>query len=269
MSANKKYYRALTIAGSDCSGGAGIQADLKTFSALGCFGMSVITALTAQNTLGVHAVHPVPHEFVRQQLELVLDDLGADAIKTGMLFGPEIIEAIISVLQINPTIPLIVDPVMVAKGGNKLLSEDSIGLIKTKLIPLATLITPNIPEAETLSGLSIVNQDDMLTAAKQLIGIGAKSVLLKGGHLAGEDCNDLLLLNDKGSKEIWLESPRIQTTNTHGTGCTLSAAITAYMAQGQDLIQAVSKAKNFIQRVIQNGAEYKIGNGHGPVKHFL
>lgn len=262
----KTYKKVLTIAGSDSGGGAGIQADLKTFSALGCFGMSAITAITAQNTTAVTAIHPVPAEVVGKQIEAVISDIGVDAIKIGMLNSPEVIEEVAKQLKHFKVKNIVLDPVMIAKSGDKLLQDESIEALKTELIPLAEIITPNIPEAEVLTGLTISNKEEMIEAARQLIDNGAKSVLLKGGHFEGETSPDCLMLNT--GEVVWLESKRVKSPNTHGTGCTLSSAIASYLALGNSTIEAVKLGKQFITNAIIAGADYKIGNGHGPVHHF-
>lgn len=279
----------LTIAGSDCSGGAGIQADLKTIQALGGYGMSAITALTAQNTLGVQGVHPVPAAFVAQQIQSVLDDIPPAAIKTGMLANTAIIDAVADILRhahksrSEPTdapalstesresqqtfteaIYIVLDPVMIAKGGASLLEEDAVDALKNDLIPLATLLTPNIPEAEKLSGVPITNVTDMEKAAGQLLTLGAQAVLIKGGHLNSSNEVHNLLLTQDSAKEIFT-SPRIDTNHTHGTGCTLSAAIATYLGQGQSLHDACANAENYVAGAIKNPPN--IGHGHGPLNH--
>lgn len=262
----KKYYKALTIAGSDSGGGAGIQADLKTFSALGCFGMSVITAITAQNTTGVRAVQGVAPEIIRAQLEAVLEDIGTDAIKIGMLHLPEVIRAIASVLHEHPVSRVVLDPVMIAKGGARLIEDSAIQAMKTELFPLAMLITPNLPEASALLGREIGSLEQMETAAADLLALGPQGVLLKGGHLAAANSPDLLLL--RGYEPVWLDAPRIDTRNTHGTGCTLSSAIAAGLAKGLSIPEAVGQAKQYLFEALVAGSQYQTGKGHGPVHHF-
>lgn len=267
MNTFKTYRRVLTIAGSDSGGGAGIQADLKTFAANGCYGMSVITALTAQNTRGVSGIHPVPPEFVAQQLDAVLADIGVDAVKIGMLFSPELIEAIARKLREYRVTQVVLDPVMVAASGDKLLRDDAVAALKEHLIPLAALITPNLPEAAVLLGREIATREAMAGAATALAALGRQNVLVKGGHLADGDSADCLYLG--ASRQIhWLASQRIATRNNHGTGCTLSSAIAARLAQGDPMETAVRRAKDYITGAIQAGAEYAIGHGHGPVHHF-
>ena len=263
----RSYRRALTIAGSDSGGGAGIQADLKTFAANGCYGLSVITALTAQNTMGVSGIHPVPVEFVRRQLKAVLGDIGADAVKVGMLFSVPLIETVAAVLGEFAIAPVVVDPVMVAQSGDRLLEADAIDTIKTQLLPLATVVTPNLPEAQVLLGRTISGQDELYEAARDLAQFGCRAVLVKAGHLDGAASTDILYLAD-AQRFVALEGERVDTRNNHGTGCTLSSAIAAGLAQGGDLEAAVRSAKTYIQRALQAGSTYRIGQGHGPVHHF-
>ena len=268
MTQDKHYARTLTIAGSDSGGGAGIQADLKTFAANGCYGMSVITALTAQNTVGVRSIFAVPVEMVRDQMEAVLTDIGADAIKIGMLFSPLLIRAVADGLRAWAVdLPVVLDPVMVAQSGDKLLKEEAVTALKAELIPLARLITPNLPEAEVLLGRSIATEIGMEAAARELASLGCANVLIKGGHFEGAASDDLLYL---GAEERLhrFSGERIPTRNNHGTGCTLSSAITAGLAKGLDLAEAVGQAKAYIRAAIRAGAEYRIGKGHGPVHHF-
>lgn len=257
---------ALTIAGSDSGGGAGIQADLKTFSALGAYGASVITALTAQNTQTVSAIHEVPPSFITEQLMSVLGDLTVTAIKVGMLASPDIIHAVADVLKQHRDIPVVLDPVMVAKSGDSLLSDDALGALKERLCPLATVITPNLPEAAKLLACDeAVNEAEVRQQAQELIETGVAAVLVKGGHLSGNMSTDILISN--GSI---LEFPhtRIDTKNTHGTGCTLSSAIAAGLAKGCDLETAVAGAQSYVHDAICAADELRIGHGHGPVHHF-
>ena len=264
---SKKYFRALTIAGSDSGGGAGIQADLKTFAANGCYGMSVITAITAQNTLGVTAIHAVPVEVVWAQMEAVLTDIGADAIKIGMLFSPELIRTVAEGLKRwAQKIPVVLDPVMVAQSGDRLITEDAAAALKAELLPLATLVTPNLPEAATLLGHP-VTPDGMEAAARELAGLGCPNALLKGGHLAGPDCEDILYIGAEG-RCLRFPGARIDTNNNHGTGCTLSSAIAAGLARGLALDEAARRGKEYIAAAIAAGAGYRLGGGHGPVHHF-
>lgn len=261
-----KYTRILTIAGSDSGGGAGIQADLKTFSALGCYGMSVIAALTAQNTVGVSAIYPVDAIFVKQQLDAVMSDIGADAIKIGMLSSPEVITTITNTLRTYHLPSLVLDPVMVAKSGDKLLQDNAIEALIKNLFPMATIITPNLGEAEALTGIKIQNREDMLTAGNKLLSFGSKSVLLKGSFFKDDLLPDLFLSQDSSPR--WLDFSRIDTQNNHGTGCTLSSAIASYLGLGYDLIDAVENAKVYITEAITAGATYKLGQGKSPVNHF-
>ncbi|WP_262176355.1 bifunctional hydroxymethylpyrimidine kinase/phosphomethylpyrimidine kinase [Saccharococcus sp. Marseille-Q5394] len=255
---------ALTIAGSDSGGGAGIQADLKTFQELGTFGTSVLTAVTAQNTLGVHAVQPIETDIVIAQIDAVLNDFTVGAAKTGMLFSGEIIEAVADTLSQYERIPLVIDPVMIAKGGASLLQEAAIAALKERLIPTATLLTPNIPEAEVLTGMTIVSMHDMENAANQLLRMGAGAVLLKGGHrMDTRDAEDLFMSAD--GECFLMRSKRIKTKDTHGTGCTFAAAVTAELAKGAPMRDAVVTAKHFIHAAIEDGLY--LGNGHGPTNH--
>jgi hydroxymethylpyrimidine/phosphomethylpyrimidine kinase len=263
----KTYFRALTIAGSDSGGGAGIQADLKTFSALGCFGMSAITALTAQNTSVVTGIFPVPPEFIGQQIDAVMDDIGTDAVKIGMLHSPEVIEIVVEKLDQWCCPNIVLDPVMISKSGDKLLRNDAVMALKTILIPKATIITPNLPEASVLLERNVEVIEDMHQAARDLAVFGCANVLLKGGHLTKNDSCDLLY--QKNTDTITkLPGARIKTVNSHGTGCTLSSAITANIAKGIPLEIAVQKAKTYITGALNAGAEYTTGKGHGPVNHF-
>jgi hydroxymethylpyrimidine/phosphomethylpyrimidine kinase len=263
----KTYIRVLTIAGSDSGGGAGIQADLKTIAANGCYGMSVITALTAQNTMGVFAIHPVPVEFVRKQLQAVLGDIGSDAIKIGMLFSAELIEMIAAELRLSGASNIVLDPVMVAQSGDKLLQDEAVAALKATLIPVADLITPNLPEASVLLGREITTSDELFDAAVEISKLGCANVLIKGGHLEEGDCDDLLYMAATG-ETITYPTRRIETDNNHGTGCTLSSAITAGLARGLTVDAAVAAGKEYITEAIASGAEYSIGEGHGPVDHF-
>lgn len=260
---------ALTIAGSDSGGGAGIQADLKTFSALGVFGTSVITALTAQNTREVRAIHDVPPAFIADQLNTVLDDIRVDAVKIGMLSRPETITTIATILRERSLGNIVLDPVMVAKSGDKLLADESVEALRRELLPLATLITPNLPEAAVLLGCEEArNADEMHAQAEQLLALGPKAVLVKGGHLANsasDDSADLLLI---GGQAYWLPAKRIATANTHGTGCTLSSAIAAGLAKGLDVQSAVTEAKAYITAAIAAANRLQVGSGHGPTHHF-
>lgn len=256
-------YKALTIAGSDSGGGAGIQADLKTFQELDVYGMSVITVLTAQNTLGVQGVYPQSLEAIETQIDSVLGDIGADAIKTGMLYSTEIISMVARKLRQYKVRNLVVDPVMFAKGGAPLLQPEAMDALKWELLPMATVITPNIPEACGILGIrEITSEEEMERVARKLLDCGAQYVLLKGGHLSGEDAVDLLM--DR-KESIYLRSPRINTRHTHGTGCTLASAITAELAKGNSVKNAVATAKQFITAAISTSLP--IGGGIGPTNH--
>lgn len=267
MNQIQHYFRALTIAGSDSGGGAGIQADLKTFAANGCYGMSVITALTAQNTRGVTAIHAVPVDFVAAQMEAVLSDIGADAIKIGMLFSPELIRTVADGLRRFEVKNVVLDPVMVAQSGDKLLQDEAEAALKEELIPLANLITPNLPEAMVLLGGEITDQESLVTAARELGRLGCEHVLIKGGHMEGTTSTDSLYFVAQ-DRLVSLIGTRIPTRNNHGTGCTLSSAIAAFLARGNTMEAAVRHAKEYISGAILAGADYEIGHGHGPVHHF-
>lgn len=267
MEQTKTYRRVLTIAGSDSGGGAGIQADLKTIAANGCYGMSVITALTAQNTVGVFGIHAVPVEFVAAQMEAILSDIGVDAVKIGMLFSPELIRTVAENLQKFNARTVILDPVMVAQSGDKLLQDEAIDALKKYLIPLAYLITPNLPEASVLLGREIATTGALEGAAVELAAMGCSNVLIKGGHLESDDSDDCLYLGAE-QRMVVLPGERIATRNNHGTGCTLSSAIASFIARGETIENAVRHAKDYITGAIRAGAEYTIGHGHGPVHHF-
>ncbi|MET3699633.1 hydroxymethylpyrimidine/phosphomethylpyrimidine kinase [Bacillus oleivorans] len=256
--------KALTIAGSDSGGGAGIQADLKTFQELGVFGMSALTAVTAQNTLGVQGVYPIKPEAVQKQIQSIAEDLNPDAVKTGMLFDAEIIEIVAAEIVRNRWKHIVIDPVMIAKGGASLLQKDAIAAMKEFLLPLAMVITPNIPEAEVLTGFTITNLQDKKEAVQKLHSLGARHVILKGGHEDDEAFATDLLFDGKDFYE--LKSQRLATNNTHGTGCTFSAAITAGLADAMSVAEAVKRAKLFIQAAIED--DLKLGSGHGPTNHW-
>jgi hydroxymethylpyrimidine/phosphomethylpyrimidine kinase len=251
---------ALTIAGSDSGGGAGIQADLKTFEALGVWGTSAIVAVTAQNTLGVQAFEPLSPALVRQQVLSVTSDIGVQAAKTGMLASAELVRTVAGALVEAGRPPLVVDPVFVSKHGDTLLADDAVEALRAALLPLATVVTPNLPEAEALTGLAIGDRDGMVAAAEALAATGVGTVLVKGGHLAGEQSPDLVLT---AGELTWLEGERIPGRHTHGTGCTLSAAITAEIAKGMDPVDACRAGKRFVERAIAAGVE--LGGGVGPV----
>lgn len=260
------HYKCLSIAGFDGSGGAGIQADLKTFSALGCYGMTVLTALPVQNTLGVRSCYDIPLNAIQEQLEAIFDDITPDSIKIGMLFKREIVELVARFLEKRAIgIPIVLDPVMLAKSGDYLLLPDAVAILKQYLIPLATIITPNLPEAQALV-TNVKPLEDMQLLANQLLDLGANAVLLKGGHQNGEHSSDLYL--DQHRQELWLQSPRIMSKNTHGTGCTLSAAIAAHLAFGQPLANACRLAKNYLFDALKAAQHSSVGHGHGPVHHF-
>ncbi|HEX4506439.1 MAG TPA: bifunctional hydroxymethylpyrimidine kinase/phosphomethylpyrimidine kinase [Alphaproteobacteria bacterium] len=252
--------RVLIVAGSDSGGGAGIQADLRTVSALGGFGMTAITALTAQNTLGVFGIHPVPPEFVARQMRVVLDDIGADAIKIGMLGSVEIVEAVADVLETIPDIPLVLDPVMISTSGSALLDAPGVAAMKKRLLPRTLLLTPNLPEAEALTGLKADSLAAMEMAAGRLVELGARNVLLKGGHLVGDALIDLLVGKD-GRAEF--RHTRVDTSHTHGTGCTLASAVAAGLARGAALRDAAAEAHDYVQRGLRNAPGF--GRGCGPL----
>lgn len=258
---------ALTIAGSDSSGGAGIQADLKTFSAFGVYGASVITALTAQNTLGVQGIETVPAAFVAEQLRSVLTDLDVDAVKTGMLANAEIVAVVASALR-SAARPLVVDPVMVATSGDVLLAPEAVEAIKSDLLPLATLVTPNLPEAAILLGSRRArSEEEMVAQGKALLGAtGCRAVLIKGGHGVGDNATDILV--SKAGVERFVR-PRVATPHAHGTGCTLSAAIAALLSQGVTLAEAVDRAKTYVWEGLRHGRGLGIGKGRGPVDHLF
>ena len=257
--------RVLIIAGSDCSGGAGIQADIKTITMLGGYAATAITALTAQNTLGVHGVYDVPPDFVADQIKAVLDDIGADAIKIGMLATPDIIAVIADAIRdkIAEGMPLVLDPVMAAKGGAPLLAENALGALKTELLPLAAIATPNIYEAAMLTGLPTQQCDQRIAAARSIRMMGAANVLLTGGDTKGDELFDLFL--DEKDRHHVFSHPRIDTPHTHGTGCTLASAIAAGLAHGMALDAAISRARDFVQKAI--AAAPGLGSGHGPLGH--
>lgn len=260
--------RTLTIAGSDSGGGAGIQADLKTFSALHCYGMSAITALTAQNTQGVTNISGVEPDFIKDQIKAIYDDIGTDAVKIGMLHAPDVIQVVADSLAGYEPNWIVLDPVMVAKSGDRLLQENAIATLTQKLIPMAQIITPNIPEAEVLLDQEVPDAPAMEAAAKSLTELGPDAVLLKGGHLTGRNSPDLLYLKAEG-EGVWLDSERVDTPNTHGTGCTLSSAIAAYLARGFNIAEAAQKAKQYMLQSLKAGKDLQIGHGKGPVHHFF
>ncbi len=254
--------RVLVVAGSDSGGGAGLQADIKTVTALGGYAATAVTALTVQDTTGVHAVLPVDPAFIQRQMRAVIDDIGVDCVKTGMLHGAEVIDAVAEILDVLPGVPVVVDPVMVAKGGARLLEPDAVARLRTRLAPRAAVMTPNVPEGEALAGLSIVDAEAMAAAARVLLGTGCGAVYLKGGHLPGREVEDLLLT---AGGITTLRRLRIETPHTHGTGCTLASAIAAGLAQGLDLHRAAARARDYLQAAI--AAAPGFGAGHGPVWH--
>lgn len=262
-----RYPVALTIAGSDSGGGAGIQADIKTFSALGVYGASVITSVTAQNTQGVKGIQAVSPEILKGQLDAVFEDITIDAVKIGMLHNKAAAEIVVSTIDTYSPTYIILDPVMISTSGNKLLQDDAIYIIVRELFKRTTLVTPNIDEAEFLSGMKIRSENDMEQAANKLLTLGCRAVLMKGGHLKGDQMVDILYVADMAPLRLSTET--IDTVNGHGTGCTLSSAIAAYLALGETLPEAVKSAKNYITRAIHAGKEVRTGHGHGPLNHFF
>ncbi|EKB48691.1 bifunctional hydroxymethylpyrimidine kinase/phosphomethylpyrimidine kinase [Cecembia lonarensis] len=260
------YIPVLSIAGSDSSGGAGIQADLKTFAALGCYGMTVITATTAQNTQGVRDIHPIPAAHIEAQLTTVLEDIPPRAIKIGMVNQPEVVEVLAHILKKFPQIPLVFDPVMVATSGDRLIADGTVALLKEKLFPLSSLITPNLDEAAVLTGYKVDTVDKMNQAGKAIMDMQCQAVLIKGGHLNSPVIRDILF--QKNQSVQFFESPYINTTNLHGTGCTLSSAIAAELAKGNTLSLAVEKARKYIFGALESGKDIKTGHGNGPLNHF-
>ena len=254
--------RVLIIAGSDSGGGAGVQADIKTVTSLGGYAATAITAITVQNTLGVSDVFPIPPDIVQAQARAVLDDIGADAIKTGMLGGRKLVEAVAAVLDSVPGVPAVIDPVMIAKGGQSLLSDKALGAVLNLLVPRATLLTPNAPEAEALTGIRVRDLDGQRRAGEALLSLGARAVLLKGGHVPGDQVIDLLLTGDG---ETMLEGPRLDTRHTHGTGCTLASACATGLSQGLGLQEAVARAWAYTAEAIRRAPG--LGAGHGPLDH--
>lgn len=254
--------RVLVIAGSDSGGGAGIQADIKTITALGGYAATAITAVTVQNTLGVTGVHPIPLEVIAAQARAVLDDIGADALKTGMLGDAAVVETVAAAIDHASKVPVVVDPVMVAKGGAPLLAQAAIGAVKRLMIPRAALLTPNAPEAAALTGLAVETTDDLRRAGEALLSLGAKAVLMKGGHVAGERVVDVLMTTQG---ETTFEGERIETRHTHGTGCTLASACAAGLAQGLPLEAAVARAWNYVHEAMLRAPGF--GAGHGPLDH--
>jgi hydroxymethylpyrimidine/phosphomethylpyrimidine kinase len=260
-----EYPRVLAIAGSDSGGGAGIQADLKTFAALGCFGMTAITAITAQNTTGVRAIHAVPPQMLRDQIDAVMEDMGARAIKIGMLHSPDIVRTVADAIGRHGLQNVVFDPVMVATSGAVLIDNEAVDVLVRELFPCVAVITPNLDEAALLVGRPLTGPEDMALAAQNLIDKGAHAVLLKGGHLPGDTVIDLMMT--KSGEKTWMQAPRIQSPNTHGTGCTLSSAIAAHLALGASLLEAVQLARSFVRDALQAGAEVQTGHGSGPLNH--
>jgi len=255
--------RVLIVAGSDSGGGAGIQADIKTVTALGGFAATAVTALTAQNTLGVFGVMPIEASFVRQQIDVVLADIGADCVKTGMLCSTDVIETLADALEtLAPRVPVVVDPVMVSSSGERLLDRDAVDTLKRALLPRTTVVTPNLPEAEALTGMTVHDIDDMRRAADLLLTLGVKAALVKGGHLDGDPVRDLVA-TEAGT--FILSSPRIGTRHTHGTGCTLASAIATGLAQGMSLRSAIERARRYLIAALESAPGY--GQGHGPLDH--
>ena len=261
-----QYPRVLTIAGSDSGGGAGIQADLKTMSALGCFGMSAITALTAQNTTGVRAIHAVPPEMLTDQIDAVVEDIGIDAVKIGMLHAPDIVQAVANAIDKHQLRRIVLDPVMVATSGAVLIDNPAIQALVQLLFPRVDIITPNLDEAGLLVGRTLHNEHDMQQAAQQLLDMGAPAVLLKGGHLQGDTVSDLFIARTGHTQ--WLRAPRIHSHNTHGTGCTLSSAMASHLALDHSLPEAIAQAHRYIRQALQAGASVRTGHGSGPLNHL-
>ena len=260
-----EFPRVLSIAGSDSGGGAGIQADLKTFSALGCYGMTAITALTAQNTLGVRAIHGVPAQMLRDQIDAVLEDMGAHAVKIGMLHAVDIVQTVAQAIDRHGLQNTVLDPVMVATSGANLIERPAIDVLVRELFPRVLLVTPNLDEAALLVARPLHSEADMERAARDMLAMGAHAVLLKGGHLPGDRVSDLLLRREGGAH--WMHAPRIETCNTHGTGCTLSSAIAAHLALGAPLLEAVEAARAYVRAALQGAQAVRTGAGGGPLNH--
>ena len=260
-----EYPRVLSIAGSDSGGGAGIQADLKTFAALGCYGMTAITALTAQNTLGVRAILGTPPDMIRDQINAVVEDLGVHAVKIGMLPSADVVQAVAKAIDLHALQNVVLDPVMMATSGAVLVNNPAIAALVRELFARVLLVTPNLDEASFLVARPLLDQQAMEVAAQELLAMGAQAVLLKGGHLAGDVVHDLLVTQN--GKPYWMSAPRIHTGNTHGTGCTLSSAIAAYLALGCSLIEAVESARAYVREALQAGASVRSGTGSGPLNH--
>lgn len=260
-----EYPRVLSIAGSDSGGGAGIQADLKTIAALGCYGMTAITALTAQNTRGVRAIHGVPLAMLRDQIDAVMEDIGAHAIKIGMLHSSDVVHAVADALDRHGAKHVVLDPVMVATSGAVLIDNSAVSVLVKELFPRVTLVTPNLDEASLLVGRPLQSEADMEAAAAELLARGARAVLIKGGHLSGDTVADLLLTAEGGKH--WMRAARIPTANTHGTGCSLSSAIASGLALGQTLTEAVESGRAFVRGALEAGAAVRTGQGSGPLNH--
>ena len=266
MPSTRRYVRVLSIAGSDSGGGAGIQADLKTFSALGCYGMTAITAITAQNTCGVTGIHGIPPEMLKAQIDAVVQDIGVDAVKIGMLHSPDVVHVVADAIRTYQLPHVVLDPVMVATSGDRLIAQETVAVLVQELFPLAEVVTPNLDEAGWLLGRSIEGVDSLDDAAQDLLRLGANVALLKGGHLPGDWVVDVLAV--RGQPQLQrLESQRITTHNGHGTGCTLSSAIASHLALGLPLAQAVAQARGYILGAIAAGADVSTGKGHGPLNH--
>ncbi|SHK74084.1 bifunctional hydroxymethylpyrimidine kinase/phosphomethylpyrimidine kinase [Epilithonimonas mollis] len=261
------YPSVLTIAGFDSSGGAGIQADIKTISALGCYATSVLTALPVQNTMGVRKIYPIPMEAVADQIEAVLDDIVPQAIKIGMVHTPQLVDTIIDTLNKYPKIPIVFDPVMVATSGDRLIEEKTVTAIIEKLFPISEIITPNMDEASIIAGMEVKNLEDMRTAGKKILSSGCKNILLKGGHQESPTVTSIFF-DEKGDQSS-LETEKFITNNTHGSGCTLSSAIAAYLARGEELSTAVKLGQQYVFEAIRNGKDVITGNGNGPLNHFF
>lgn len=261
------YPTVLTIAGFDGSGGAGIQADIKTFSALGCYATSVLTALPVQNTMGVRKIYPIPMEAVAEQIEAVLDDIFPDAIKIGMVHTSQLVETIVKTLSKYPKIPIVFDPVMVATSGHRLIEEETIQTIVEQLFPIAEIITPNMDEASILAKMEVKTLEDMKIAGEKILKSGCKSILLKGGHQESPTVTSLLF--EENGKQSSFETIKFATNNTHGSGCTLSSAIAAFIARGEDLYHSVELAQQYVFEAIKNGKDVVVGKGNGPLNHFF
>jgi hydroxymethylpyrimidine/phosphomethylpyrimidine kinase len=260
-----RYPRVLSIAGSDSGGGAGIQADLKTIAALGCYGMTAITALTAQNTTGVRSIHAVPLDMLAEQIDAVVEDIGVDAVKIGMLHSADTVRTVAAAIERHDLQKVVLDPVMIATSGAVLIASEAVKVLVSDLFPRAQVVTPNLDEAALLVGRPLHTEADMEAAARQLLEMGARAVLVKGGHLAGDTVSDLLLQRD--AAPFWLRAPRIVTANTHGTGCTLSSAIAAHLALGASLPEAVEAASAYVRGALEAGAHVRTGAGSGPLNH--